>query len=313
MGAGELKVHVLGCGSAMPTSRHQPACQVVEHRGSLYMIDCGECAQLQFRRQKLSFSRLRHIFITHLHGDHCLGLPGLLSTMGMHQAGGRVTVHMFEPGIEVMRPLLEVTTHELPFEIEWRPLDPEGNELLVETDALAITSFKMNHKVPAVGFRLDEKPKPRHLVSEMLEFYNVGIAQRRSIKAGADLVLDDGRVIANERLTRPATPSASYAYASDTLPSERVARAVAGVDLLYHEATYTSDQAAKAHARGHSTAADAARIALSAGAGALMIGHYSKQYHSEEPLLADARAIFPNTIAAREGMTVEVAPIETNP
>lgn len=302
----ELKIHVLGCGSAMPTRLHKPACQVVEHRSSLFMIDCGEGSQLRFREQQLSFGKLRHIFITHLHGDHCLGLPGLLATMGMHQQGAAVTIHMFQRGIDVFRPLLEVTSHDLPFPVIWQPLDPQGGETLVDSPALTVTSFKMNHKVPAVGFRFDEKPKPRHLLPEMLEFYQVGIAARASLKEGADLLLPDGRVIPNSRLTSDPTPSRSYAYASDTLPSAAVTEAVHDVDLLYHEATYTSDQAAKAHERGHSTAADAARIALKANAKRLMIGHYSKQYHSVEPLLDDARAIFPNTIAAQEGICINV-------
>lgn len=269
------------------------------------LVDCGEGAQLSLRRQRLKFSRLTDVFISHLHGDHFLGLPGLLSTLSLHEKGGKVRVHIFEAGARLMKTVLDAVCHETSFEVEYDIIPPEGGVLLHE-HGLKVTAFPLYHRVPCVGFRFDEDPKPRHLRGDMAKFYNIPVFMLPRIKNGEDFVTDDGRVIANERLTTDADPSASYAYCSDTMYDERVAQAVQGVDVLYHEATYASDNAHLARERGHSTAADAAHIAAAAGASRLIIGHYSKRYNDPDLHLADARAIFPATDAADEGMRINL-------
>lgn len=301
-----FKVNILGCSSATPTRRHSPSCQVVDYRGRLMMIDCGEGAQREMRRQGLKYSRLTDIFISHLHGDHCFGLPGLLSTMSLHEKGGRLTIHMFREGIEVFKPFIDFFCGETSFEIDWQPLQPAGRHVVLETPSLVVESFPLYHRIPAVGFRFTEKEKPRHLRGDMIKFYNIPVSQLAAIKEGADFVTADGEVIANKWLTTPADKPMSYAYCSDTMADRRVAEAVRDVDLLYHEATYADDNEHLARARGHSTARQAGVIAREARAGRLVIGHFSKRYDDESPLLKEAKEEFDNTIMANEGLSIEL-------
>lgn len=301
----QFQVSILGCGSATPSARHQPSCQVVDFRGKLFMIDCGEGAQRQFRRLGLKFSRLGHIFISHLHGDHLFGLPGLLSSMSLHQIGGKVTIHIFRQGMELLKPWLDFFNRQCSFEIEYDVIEPGERRVIYEDSGLNVETFPLYHRAPCTGFIFREKPGLRHLKGDMVKFYNVPVSQLAAIKQGADYVTPEGEVVANGRLTTAPTPPLSYAYCSDTLADARVAEDVRGVDTIYHEATYDSSLAASAHERGHSTAAEAAETALAAGAKRLIIGHFSKRYVSgEEPLIREAQAIFPNTILANEGLTV---------
>ena len=302
----DFKVFVLGCGSAKPSVRHLPSCQAIEYRGKLMLVDCGEGAQLSICRQHLNFSRLTDVFISHLRGDHLLGLPGLLSTLSLHGKGGKVRVHIFEKGARLMHEILSTVGHETSFEIEYDILDPNGTHVIYEDNALTVKSFPLYHSVPCVGFRFDEQPKPRHLRGDMAKFLEIPVRELAGIKAGADFVRADGTVFTNDRLTTPADPSASYAYCSDTMFNPAVAESVRGVDLLYHEATYGDELAVKGAERGHSTASEAAEIARLAGAKRLLIGHYSSRYNDTDELLQQARAVFPDTIAATEGMKIDL-------
>ncbi len=302
----DFKVNILGCGSATPSLRHMPSCQVVDHRDRLMMVDCGEGAQLAMRRMRLKYSRLNNIFISHLHGDHCLGLPGLLSTMALHDIEGTVTVHTFAEGAELFERIINFYCRERSYDLRFNIIKPE-RAIIYEDKSLTVETFPLYHRVPCVGYIFREKPKLRHINREMVDFYKVPVAMMHSIKEGADFVLPDGTIIANERLTPPAEPSRSYAYCSDTVYNPLVAEAVKGVDVVYHEATYTDGEAEKARQRGHSTAGEAAKIALEAGAKKLIIGHYSKSYADESGHIADARRIFPDTIAANEGLTIDIS------
>lgn len=285
--------------------RHLPSCQAIEYRGRVMLVDCGEGAQLSFRKQRLKFSRITDIFISHLHGDHFLGLPGLLSTLALHEKGGTLTVHIFEQGADVIRRTLDVVCHELTYDLRFNILSPEGG-LILDDKNLTVSAFPLEHRVPCVGFRFDEKPKGRHMRGDMIEYLHIPIHEIQAIRNGANYVTPEGEVIVNERLTTPADPSVSYAYCSDTMFSPRVAEHVHNVTLLYHEATYTDELRSKARERGHSTATQAAEIARMAEAGTLLLGHYSKRYDDTERHLAEAREIFPNTLAADEGMKIEL-------
>ena len=302
----DFKVNILGCGSATPSLRHMPSCQVVDHRDRLMMVDCGEGAQLAMRRMRLKYSRLNNIFISHLHGDHCLGLPGLLSTMALHDIEGTVTVQTIAEGAELFERIINFFCRERSYDLRFNIIKPE-RAVIYEDKSLSVETFPLYHRVPCVGYIFREKPKLRHINREMVDFYKVPVAMMHSIKEGADFVLPDGTVVANERLTTPAEPAYSYAYCSDTVYNPLVAEAVKGVDVIYHEATYTDDDAEKARQRGHSTAGEAAKIALEAGAKKLIIGHYSKSYADESGHIADARSIFPDTIAANEGLTIDIS------
>lgn len=302
----EFVVDILGCGAATPSTRHLPACQAIEYKGRVMMVDCGESAQLSLRRNSIKFSRINHVFISHLHGDHLLGLPGLLSTLSLHELDGTVHVHIFEQGARMLQHVLDVVSHNPTINIIYDIIDPTGGVIL-DDRSLRVTAFPLYHTAPCVGFRFDEKPKLRHLRGDMVRFLNIPVSKLAEIKAGADYVAPDGRVFENARLTTDADHSGSYAYCSDTVFNPAVARAVEGVDVLYHEATYGSDLEKCAGARGHSTPAQAAEIARMAGVGKLVLGHFSKRYPDSQVLLDEARAIFPNTVAADEGMKIVIA------
>ena len=301
----QFEIDILGCGSATPSAIHHPSCQVVNFRGRLMMIDCGEGAQVMMRKMKLSFARLSHIFISHMHGDHVFGLPGLLSTMALHDKQGAVDIYLPAEGLEVMQAITSYFCRESPFEIRFHPLTGSGGEIYAD-HALTVTAFPLYHRVDCYGYLLRERPKERHLRGDMVEFYNVPISRRQAIKHGEDFVTPDGIVIENARLTTDPDPSVSYAYCSDTMYDERVAEAVKGVDMLYHESTYDDAFAAQARERGHSTAREAAKIARMAGAKSLLLGHYSKRYQSADLLLEQAREEFQPVIAANEGMRIEL-------
>ena len=301
----DFELNILGCGSATPSLLHYPSAQVLDFRGRLLMIDCGEGAQLQMRRMKLRFQRLTDIFISHLHGDHCFGLPGLLSTMALQEKGGRLTVHMPEQGIDEFSRFVSYFCRDTPYDIVFSPISGTGG-VLCDDHALTVEAFPLYHRVPCYGFIFREKPKQRHINGAMARFHNIPVAWMPRIKAGEDYTAQDGTVIPNSWLTTPADPSVSYAYASDTMFDTRVATAVHGVDYLYHEATYAADLADKARERGHSTALEAARIAALADVGTLIIGHYSKRYTDVEVLAAEARAAFPRVVPAAEGLRIDL-------
>ena len=302
----KFQIDILGCGSATPTVRHQPSCQVIDFRDRLMMVDCGEGAQLQFRRMKLKFARLNHIFISHLHGDHFLGLPGLLSTLALHDTGGTIVVHTFREGIDILRRIMGVFCRETSFDIVYDEIEP-GRAVIVDDKAFTVETFPLYHRVPAVGFLFREKAKPRHINGEMVRFFNVPVSQMQAIRAGADFVADDGRVIANARLTTDPEPAVSYAYCSDTMFNPRLAEDIAGVDTLFHEATYLPDNLPMAAPRGHSTAAQAGEIATMAGAKRLILGHYSQRYDDDALFAAEAATTFAGEIiAAREGMKIDL-------
>lgn len=302
----DFRIHYLGCGSATPTVRHLPSCQVVEFRGRLMMIDCGEGAQLQFRRQKLKFSRLNHIFISHLHGDHFLGLPGLLSTLALHGVGGAVTVHTFAEGADILRKILGVFCRELGYELKFNVI--ESKRAVIYSDrSITVETFPLNHRVPAVGFLFREHPGERHIIGDMARFLEIPLSQLPAIKAGADFVRPDGTVVPNGRITTDPSPAMSYAYCSDTAFNPAIADDIRGVNTLYHEATYLDDSAYKAEARGHSTASQAGRIATLAGAKRLVLGHYSQAYDSDQLFAEEASTTFDGeVIAAHEGLTVDL-------
>lgn len=300
-----FELNILGCGSATTSLQHLPSCQVLNIRDNLFMIDCGEGAQLEVRRMKLKFSRLNHIFISHLHGDHCFGLPGLLSTLALVGKTGSVTVHIFQDGADQFKHLLDYFCREMPYELRFHVIEPR-KAVIYEDDAITVTAIPLRHRIPAVGFLFAEKPKMRHIVSEAVQRFEVPRHYMNSLRQGRDYVTPSGVVIPNAELTTDAEPSISYAYCSDTMLSKRVINAVKGVDWLYHEATYGDECAVQARKRYHSTARDAATVAQEAGVKRLIIGHFSNRYIDNNILLQQAQEIFPNTILAREGLVVDL-------
>lgn len=300
-----LELNILGCGSATSTLRHLPSAQVLNVRDNVMMIDCGEGAQLEMRRRKLKFSRLTNIFISHLHGDHCFGLPGLLSTLALLQKSSSVTVHVFEDGAKQFASMMDYFCRDRCYELRFNVITKEPR-VIYEDSAITVRTFPLRHRVPAVGFVFEEKAKMRHINPEAVREFDVPLHFMHSLRQGMDYVTPAGVVISNEKLTTAADASVSYAYASDTTYSERVIQAVEGVDWLYHEATYADDCEKEARQRYHSTARQAAMVAKAAGVKQLILGHYSKRYTDETPLLQQAQEVFPATRLANEGDCIDL-------
>lgn len=297
-----FELSILGCGSAFPTTRHLPSAQALAHNGRVYLIDCGEGTQLQYRRSGLKLGRLQHIFISHLHGDHCLGLFGLLSTLGLYERGGEIVIHAPADALRIFPPILESFCHDLPFEVRINPIPTNHSEVIYDDKVVTVRTLPLKHRMPTAGFLFEEKEAPRHLLGDMADFYQIPHYRRAAIKAGEDFVLPDGTVVPNDRLTRAAEPPCRYAYCSDTMYNEKLIPFIEGVDLLYHEATYDEANAAMARKVYHSTARQAAEIARAAGVKRLMLGHFSSRYDDEMPLLREAQEVFPDTILANEGL-----------
>ncbi|MDF9829210.1 ribonuclease Z [Parabacteroides sp. PF5-6] len=302
----DFKIHILGCGSALPTTRHLPSSQIVELRDKLYMIDCGEGAQLQMRRMSLRFSRLNHIFISHLHGDHCFGLPGLISTLGMLGRTGSLTIHGPKEVKDYLQPILDQFAANLPYKVCFQEINPFKHALVLEDKSLRVYSIPLKHRIPCCGYLFAEKQKEAHIIREMTDFYRVPVSQMKNIKAGADFTTPDGTVVPNKRLTRPAEPAKTYAYCSDTAFAPEIVPLIKEIDLLYHEATFCEEDSARSRETNHSTARQAAEIARQAEVKCLMIGHFSARYNNLSPLLNEAQEIFPTTFLANEGMVIEV-------
>ena len=302
----EFTIHTLGCGSAKPTPRHQTSCAVVDFRNNLFMVDCGEGAQQAFMRQHLKFNRLGNIFLTHLHGDHVFGLPGLIGTLALHFAGGSLTIHTFEEGERILSDIFNYFNRGLPFDVNFNILDPCKEEIAFENKSLLVRTIPLKHRVPCVGYVFQEKPRLRTLRREMCDFHGVPIALFNNIKAGDDFIKPDGILVPNSELTLDPPTPLSYAHIGDTAVLNKIAPKIGPVTLLYHETTYLKENLKEAEARGHSTARQAAEIALAAGAGHLLTGHYSARYDDDSLFLHEASAIFPQTILNNEGLRIDL-------
>lgn len=301
-----LSVHILGCGSALPTTKHNPSAQALTLRGKVYLVDCGEGTQLQIRRQGLHFGRIHTIFISHLHGDHCFGLPGLLSTLSMLGRTGELHIHGPEGLTEYIDAHRKSFLAECNYEIITHEHDYRKSEVIHEDPSLCVRSLPLSHRIPTMGFLFEERCAARHLDKPAVDFYQVPRCCYPAILLGESYTAQDGSIIPNNRLTKPGRIPRRYAYCSDTEYFPNLIEQVRGVDLLYHEATFGEDLRARLATTAHSTAQEAATIALKAEVKRLLIGHYSSRYTDVTPLLDEARSVFPNTTAAQEGLIIHL-------
>ena len=302
----KFEIHILGCGSALPTTRHQATSQVLNIREKLFMIDCGEGTQVQLRRSRLRFSRLNHIFISHLHGDHCFGLIGLISTYAMLERTAQLHIYAHADLQRLLAPQLDYFCKGMTFKVVFHPFNPSERTVIYEDRSVSVETIPLRHRLPTCGFLFREKPTSRHIRRDMIDFYQIPVYMINRIKNGEDYMLDDGTCIPCDRLTLPADPPRSYAYCSDTAYLPRIVEQIQGVDLLFHEATFASSEAVRARQTFHSTAEQAAKIALDAQVKKLVIGHFSARYETETVLLEEASAVFPNTVLAVENMKIEL-------
>ncbi len=301
-----FRVYILGCGSALPTLRHGSSAQVVEIRGKFFMVDCGEGTQMQLRRTHVHFAKVGAIFISHLHGDHCFGLLGLLSTFGMLGRTAKLRVYApaeYEP---LFKQQVDFFLSAMEYEVEFVPVDTEKSQVVYEDRSVTVETIPLRHRVPCCGFLFREKPTLPHIRRDMIDYYGIPTSQINNIKNGAEWVNAEGEVIANAKLVEPADTPRSYAYCSDTRYMKELYNKIKGVTVLYHESTYTTENEDRARLYHHSTARQAALVARDAGVGKLLLGHYSARYNDESLLLKEARNVFPESYLSDEGKVFDV-------
>lgn len=298
--ASSFELTILGSSSATPTSKRHPTAQLLNIAERFFLIDCGEATQIQLRRYHIRFQRINHIFISHMHGDHYLGLMGLLSSL--HLLGRKNPLHLYyPPGLkEVIDLQLEVSGTVLNYEIFWHP-HPETPGIIFEDQLLTVETITLNHRIPCFGFIFREKRRAFVINKEAAEASHVPRSQMMALKHGEDVTLENGTVVPNSALTLGQRKARSYAFCSDTRFDAKVIEAVKGVDLLYHEATFLHEMIDRAMATYHTTAKEAGIVAREAGVEKLVIGHFSVRYMDLQPLLDEARTEFPETSLGEEG------------
>lgn len=294
------KFTILGCGSALPTKRHFPSAHILTLRDKQYLIDCGEGTQIRMRQMKVTNTRFGHVFISHLHGDHCFGLIGMISSFGMLNRTADLHIHAHADLETLLRPWLQYFCAEIPFKIYFHAIDPAKQELIFEDRSVTVYSIPLKHRVPTCGFLFEEKPRERHIIREMIDFYQIPVSYIHKIKKGENFITPAGEIISNARLTTPPTPPKRFAYCSDTAFDEKIIPMIEGVDCLYHEATFAEDEMKRAMKTMHSTARQAAEIAKRANVKKLILGHYSARYSDQEIIYKEAKTVFPNTILGED-------------
>ena len=300
-----FKIHILGCGSALPTTRHYASSQVVELRGKQFLVDCGEGTQMQLRRSRIRFTKIGAVFISHLHGDHCFGLMGIISSFGL--LGRTAPLHVYAP--EELGPMLEAQLRlfcqHLDYEVTFHAVDTTCQQVIYKDRSLTVETLPLEHRMPCCGYLFREKQPLPHIRRDMIDFFQVPVSQINNIKAGADWITPDGELVENSRLVTPADTPRSYAYCSDTRYIPTLHERLQGVNTLFHESTYGEDNLIRAEKYYHSTARQAALVARDAGVSKLLLGHYSSRYEDENVLLQEAREVFPNTFLTDEQLVFD--------
>ena len=298
---------ILGFNSAIPTVNSSPTAQFLEMEERAFLIDCGEGTQVQLRKAKARFSKINHIFISHLHGDHCFGLPGLIASFRL--LGRETPLHIYAPkGIkEMLETIFRITETHKGFELIYHELESKKSVRIFEDNRLEVFTIPLNHRIYCNGYLFREKPKERHLnVQEISKYPEIETCDYHNLKLGKDFVLSDGYVLKNEMLTTEPSKSVSYAFCSDTRYHESILPIIENVDVLYHEATFLHELKEMADYTGHTTALEAARIARKANVGKLILGHFSNRYHDLNVFTDEAREVFANTFLPKALEAVKI-------
>ena len=298
----KFEITILGSNSALPTTKRFPTAQVLNVLERFFLIDCGEGSQIQMKKYRIPMSRIHHIFISHLHGDHIFGLIGLISTFSLQ--GRKETLHIYghsklEKWIRLQLDILET---KLEYEIVFHTIFGKEIQTLFEDEKITIQSFPLKHgAMPCVGFIFKEKERPRTLIADLLNFYNIPIKNRYGLTLGEDFVRDDGTIIPNAKLTKNPPKPRSYAFCTDTTYRPEIVEIIRGVNILYHEATFLKSEEKRAKKTYHSTAEQAAKIAMQANVKKLLIGHFSARFKNLDAHLLEAKEVFGNTELAEDG------------
>lgn len=300
-----MRLTVLGCYAATPRTLTNPTSQVLEINNHMVLIDCGEGTQVELRRHKIKFSRINHIFISHLHGDHFFGLPGFISTMRL--LGREKELHVYGPkGIkEAITLLLKLGDSWTNYPLLFHELSSKESELVFEDTKISVTTIPLDHRIYTNGYLFREKVGKRKLNIDAAEEYGIDKAYYQNIKNGKDITLDNGEVIANSELSFDPPKPKSYAFCSDTIYDESLAAKIKDVDVLYHESTFLESEAELATKTKHATAMQAAKVAKAANVKTLVLGHYSTRYKSIELFKEEASTIFENVLLADDGKSFD--------
>ncbi len=292
-------VTILGCNSAIPAHGRNPSSQIIQLQDNSFLIDCGEGTQMQLSKFKIKVSKISHIFISHLHGDHYFGLIGLLSSMSLMNR--TQDMHIFGPALlkDIILLQCKASDTDFSFQIYFHELGENG--LIAETNKMMISSFKVDHQIDCWGFLFKEKKNPRSIIAEKVKSYEIPSSFYEQLQKGEDYQTKKGTIIANAEVTNENEKPRTYAYCADTIYNESIIPIIKEVDLLYHETTYLKDQEDKASARFHSTTVQAGQIAKKAEVKRLIIGHYSSKYESIDSFLKETKEIFENTELGIEG------------
>ncbi len=301
-----FELTILGSNSALPTSYRYPTAQVLNILGRFFLIDCGEGTQIQLRRNKIGFSKIKHIFISHLHGDHYYGLIGLISTMNL--LGLKIDLHIYSPSELkfLLQPQLDYIKGDMTINLIFHPLNFKRPQQIYNDKHVEVHSFPVKHSISTCGFLFKEKQKQANIRKDLLKDYNIPIAKIKEIKEGADFITPEGVTITNEKLTIPPPRPRSYAFCTDTAFYPPLADIINDVDILYHEATFLENMRDLAEKTLHSTTIDAANIAKMANAKRLLLGHFSARFNDVQLFVNEARTVFENTEAALEGKTYTI-------
>jgi ribonuclease Z len=299
-----LAVTILGNNSALPAFDRHPTAQVVTMDDHLFLIDCGEGTQMQMAKYRIRRSRIHHIFISHLHGDHYFGLIGLITSMGL--LGRESDMHLYAPAPlkDLIDLQLKVADTSLPFKLHFHPLNEEG--MIVQEEKFKISCFKVSHRIPCWGFKFEQVKAPRRVNPGKAIEFGVPASFFDKLKWGKDYTTKTGLLIKNDLVTTDAPKAKTYAYSADTKYDESIISKINGADTLYHETTYLKDLSERAAKRFHSTTEEAATIALKAGVGRLLIGHFSSKYDVLNDFEREAKQIFLNSELALEGVTYRI-------
>jgi ribonuclease Z len=300
-----MKVTILGNNSALPAFGRHPTAQTVSVYGEVLLIDCGEGTQIQMQRFGLKWRSVHHIFISHLHGDHYFGLPGLINSMSL--LGRTAPLHLYAPAPlqPIIEAILNVADTVLSYPFYFHAL-PEGVALIADDPSFTVTCFPVDHRIQCHGFLVERKTRGRKLLPGKCVEYEIPAAYYDYLKQGRDYERKDGFLVKNEWVTEEGPAVRRYAYCADTLFTDSYLDVIRGVDTIYHECTYLEADRDKATARHHSTASQAAQIAKMAGAKQLLLGHFSSKYKELDPFREEASAIFPNVLVSIEGTAYEI-------
>ncbi len=300
-----FQIKILGASAAVPTSMRHTTTQLLQYSNKRFLLDCAEGTQMQLRHHKVPLMKIHHIFISHLHGDHYLGLPGLLFTL--HLLGRTKKLHVYSPpGLqEIIELQYRISQLKPSYDIEFHEIH-EGNKLIFENKDLEVHTLCMKHRIPTFGFLFVEKEKEKNIIKEQITKHQIPVQLIPGIKKGKDFVTNKGKLIPNSEMTIPPHPSRKYAFCSDTAYTEDFLEQIKGVDLLYHEATFLHDKAEIAREKMHTTTIEAATLAKKANVKQLLLGHYSARYKELDDFIREARTVFPNTIIAEEGEDIPI-------